>query len=63
MVLARYHKCVHCGAPPHNNDHADHIIPLPQPNWWDGDWSIENGQRLCHLCHTIKTAKERAHVA
>jgi hypothetical protein len=38
---------------------ADHIRPLPQPNWYDGDWSLDNGQGLCHFCHNAKSAKER----
>lgn len=36
---------------------ADHIVPLPRPNWWDGDWSIENGQGLCKSCHDERTAR------
>jgi 5-methylcytosine-specific restriction enzyme A len=37
---------------------ADHITPLPKPNWWDGNWSIENGRGLCLSCHNRKTARE-----
>lgn len=39
-------------------DVVDHIIPLKD------DWSLrlnpENLQSLCHACHNLKTAKEKA---
>lgn len=35
---------------------ADHIKPLAQ----GGDWSLENGQGLCHGCHSIKTRRENS---
>jgi len=34
---------------------ADHIKPLSR----GGDWSLENGQGLCHPCHSRKTAQEQ----
>ena len=38
---------------------ADHVTPLPRPNWRGGDWSIDNGQGLSIPCHNVKTASER----
>lgn len=57
MVLARHPLCSTCKTAP--STVADHIVPLPRPNWWDGDWSLENGQGLCGTCHGAKTRKER----
>ncbi len=55
MVLARYPACVECGQ---LSTEADHVVPLPQPNWWDGDWSLENGRGRCKPCHSRKTQRE-----
>jgi hypothetical protein len=38
---------------------ADHVVPLPRPNWWEGDWSLENGQGLSLPCHNAKTRAEQ----
>ncbi len=35
--------------------HADHIIPVRL----GGTWAIENGQGLCHSCHSAKTMREQ----
>ena len=34
--------------------HADHIVPIAQ----GGTWLLENGQGLCHDCHSAKTVGE-----
>jgi len=34
--------------------HADHIVPLKQ----GGTWDLDNGQGLCHDCHSAKTVGE-----
>jgi 5-methylcytosine-specific restriction enzyme A len=61
MVLARDRLCVLCYARKRiaTATVADHRVPLPRPNWWDGDWSIENGQGLCLPCHNTKTRGEQ----
>ncbi len=51
MVLATYPDCVDCGAPGGPDDHADHLVALAA----GGDWSVENGRRRCHRCHSRKT--------
>ena len=33
---------------------ADHIVALAR----GGDWSEDNGQGLCHSCHSLKTRRE-----
>lgn len=54
MVLSRHPICRGCGEAP--SAHADHIIPLKQ----GGDYSLENGQGLCHPCHNRKTSQEKS---
>jgi 5-methylcytosine-specific restriction protein A len=56
MVLARCPICKMCGEALATV--ADHIIPLDPRSPSYGDWSLENGQGLCHRCHTIKTKNE-----
>jgi 5-methylcytosine-specific restriction protein A len=53
MILARNPICCSCREAP--SAHADHIMPLKQ----GGDYSLENGQGLCHPCHNRKTAQEK----
>ena len=38
---------------------ADHIEPLDNRNPYDGNWSLSNGQGLCHACHNKKTAEDK----
>jgi 5-methylcytosine-specific restriction endonuclease McrA len=63
-VLQRHPWCVGYPAGQHApscnrlSQVADHIVPLPRPNWQDGDWSLENGQGLSIPCHNRKTANE-----
>lgn len=52
MILSRHPICCSCQEAP--SAHADHITPLKQ----GGDYSLENGQGLCHPCHNRKTSKE-----
>ena len=63
LVLHNDPKCVTCLAKHPEvvrpSIVADHIVPLDPKHPLDGDWSIENGQGLCHTCHSVKTAKER----
>lgn len=37
---------------------ADHIEPLDPRNPYAGNWSLNNGQGLCHGCHSKKTYAE-----
>lgn len=36
---------------------ADHVVPLSR----GGGWGLENGQSLCHGCHSVKTNQENPH--
>lgn len=53
VVLATYPDCADCGAPGQPDDHADHLVALAA----GGDWSVENGRRRCHRCHSRKTVR------
>jgi len=60
MVLARCPICKMCRETLANV--ADHIVPLDPKDPAAGDWSLENGQGLCHGCHNIKTKNEQRHI-
>ena len=56
-ILARdFALCVECGG---SGDglpmHADHIVPLSQGG---AVYDMDNGQTLCHRCHSVKTVTE-----
>lgn len=61
MVLARDPLCVHCEEAGRVTPAtvADHITPLDPLDPYAGDWSMENGQGLCHACHNRKTSTEK----
>jgi 5-methylcytosine-specific restriction endonuclease McrA len=61
MVLARHPLCLTCLKYDRLTPatHADHVVPLPRPNWWEGDWSLENGQGMCRRHHGQKTKREQ----
>jgi 5-methylcytosine-specific restriction protein A len=56
MVLARHPVCTMCRL--QSASVADHIVPLNPRDPRGGDWSLENGQGLCHACHNRKTATD-----
>lgn len=58
MVLARSPVCKLCRDKAATV--ADHIVPLNPSDPRSGDWSLENGQGLCHACHNRKTKTEHA---
>ena len=57
MVLNNYPVCNRCKVKP--STVADHIEPLDNRNPYDGNWSLSNGQGLCHACHNKKTAEDK----
>jgi 5-methylcytosine-specific restriction endonuclease McrA len=57
MVLARHPLCQMCGDTVATV--ADHIEPLDPRDPRAGNWSLDNGQGLCHGCHARKTFSER----
>jgi len=52
LVLHRDPVCRHCNRA--ESTDADHVKPLEA----GGLSTLENGQGLCHKCHSIKTQKE-----
>lgn len=61
MVLARNPLCVRCLAEDKTSAAtvADHVVPLDPKNPTGGDWSLDNGQGLCHAHHNQKTGAEK----
>lgn len=55
QVLLRDRSCRACPAPPSPSDVADHIIPIRQGG---ARFDLNNGQRLCELCHNKKRQRE-----
>lgn len=60
LVLTRdAWACRACGriCANHKEAHADHIVPVSQGG---ARFDLENGQTLCHSCHSRKTMTENA---
>ena len=55
MLLRDDYTCRECGrvCGKKREAHADHIIPVVQR--LDLRYAVENGQCLCHSCHSRKT--------
>jgi 5-methylcytosine-specific restriction endonuclease McrA len=50
--------CQRCGrvADGHREAHADHVVPISKGG---ARYDLDNGQTLCHGCHSMKTGRER----
>jgi 5-methylcytosine-specific restriction enzyme A len=53
-IFARDRNCRACGKPGTKRDNVDHVVPKRR----GGTDDDQNLQRLCHGCHSTKTAAE-----